>query len=64
MVQVKEFLNYQEGQDTMINKWLQEQGENIEIIDIKYSVGTFQAESSNGYNAQEFSGALIIYKTK
>jgi hypothetical protein len=41
MIQVKEFLNYQEGQDTRINEWLKEQGENIEIIDIKYSVGVF-----------------------
>jgi hypothetical protein len=64
MIQVKEFLNYQEGQDYEINKWLKENDGKLEIIDIKYSVGVFQAESSNGYSAQEFSGALIIYKTK
>ena len=64
MIQVKEFLNYQEGQENKINEWIQEKGESIEIIDIKYSVGVFQAEAQNGYSAQEFSGALIVYKTK
>lgn len=63
MTQVKEFLNYQEGQETEINKWLKEQGESIEIIDIKYSVGVFQSDEKAGWLAQEFSGALIIYKT-
>ena len=56
MIQVKEFLNYQEGQDTRINEWLQENDENIDVIDIKYSVSSFQA------TAQEFSGALVLYK--
>jgi hypothetical protein len=64
VIQVKEFLNYQEGQDNEVNKWLQEKGESIEVIDIKYSVAVFQAEAQNGYNAQEFSGVLIVYKTK
>lgn len=64
MIQVKEFLNYQEGQDTEINEWLKEQGENIEIVDIKYSVGVFNTDEKSGWNAQEFSGVLIIYKTK
>lgn len=56
MIQVKEFLNYQNGQENEINKWLKEMGEKIEVIDIKYSVSTFQND------CQEFSGALIIYK--
>ena len=64
MTQVKEFLNYQEGQDDIINKWLNEQDENIDIIDIKYSVGTFNADEKAGWNAQEFSGVLVIYKIK
>lgn len=54
MIQVKEFLNYQEGQDTIINDWIKQQGNNIEIIDIKYSVGMF-------HSSQEFSGVLIVY---
>lgn len=58
MIQVKEFLNYQEGQDVKINSWLKEQGESIEVLDIKYSVGSFQAD------IQEFSGVLVIYKIK
>lgn len=64
MTQVKEFLNYQEGQDDIINKWLNEQDENIDIIDIKYSVGTFNADEKAGWNAQEFSGVLVVYKIK
>jgi hypothetical protein len=63
MIQVKEFLNYQEGQDNMVNSWLKEKGDSIEVVDIKYSVGVFQAEAQNGYNAQEFSGVLILYKS-
>jgi hypothetical protein len=64
MVQVKEFLNYEEKQEGEINKWLEEQKDNIEIIDIKYSVGSFEADEKAGWNAQEFSGVLIVYKTK
>lgn len=60
MIQVKEFLNYQTEQESEINKWLKEQGVNIDIIDIKYSVNTFQ--QSDSYEAQEYSGALVIYK--
>lgn len=62
MVQVKEFLNYQEGQENKVNEWLQEKGESIEIIDVKYSVGAFQSDEKTGWTAQEFSGVLIIYK--
>lgn len=62
MIQVKEFLNYQEGQDEKINKWLSEQGDNIEIVDIKYSVGSFNSDGEVGSVGQEFSGVLIIYK--
>lgn len=57
-MKVKEFINYQVSQDTEINKWLEEKGDTIEIIDIKYSVGVFQEEK------QEFSGVLILYKEK
>jgi len=64
MIKVKEFLNRQEGQETEMNEWLKEQDKNIEIIDIKYSVGVFQADEKAGWLAQEFSGALIIYKIK
>lgn len=60
MLKVKEFLNYQENQDEVINKWLSE-NENINIIDIKYSLGCFQASKYCNY-AQEFSGVLIVYK--
>lgn len=63
MTQIKEFLNYQEGQDTEVNKWLNKQDKNIEVIDIKYSVGSFQADEKSGCDAQEFSGVLIVYKT-
>ncbi len=64
MTQVKEFLNYQSAQENMINEWLEEQGDNIEIIDIKYSVGMFSSDDRKGWDAQEFSGVLIIYKVK
>ena len=64
MIQVKEFINGQEGQDTEINEWLKENLENIEIVDIKYSIGAFQADEKAGWGSQAFSGALIIYKTK
>lgn len=56
MIQVKEFLNYQNDQDNQINTWLKEMNNKIEIIDIKYSVSAFQTD------CQEFSGALMIYK--
>jgi len=57
-VKVKEII-YQESQDEEINEWLEE-NPNIEIIDIKYSVGTFQ-ESGLG-DPEAYSGALIIYR--
>ena len=62
MIQVKEFLNHQEGQETDINEWLKDKGDSIEVLNIKYSVGVFQADEKAGWNAQEFSGALIVYK--
>lgn len=62
MVQVKEFLNYQNDQENQMNTWLKEMDNKIEIIDIKYSVSAFQAEPTYGWNGQEFSGALVIYK--
>jgi len=60
-MRVKEFLNYQINQEKLINNWLKE-NPNVEIIDIKYSVGTFQRDDANGWDAQEFSGCLILYK--
>lgn len=57
-MKVKEFINYRFGQDLAINTWLEEKGDTIEIVDIKYSVGVFQE------NNQEFSGVLILYKEK
>jgi hypothetical protein len=50
MIQVKEFF-YAYEED--INKWLKENQE-IEVIDIKYSVAIIEGERA--------SGALIIYK--
>lgn len=61
MIQVREFLNYQDGQDNEMNAWLKE-NPNIIIKDIKYSVSVFQADDIQGYDAQPFSGALIIYE--
>lgn len=58
MVQVKEFLNYQSKQEERVNDFLKEKGDSIEVIDIKYSVGTFKDPD------QEYSGVLIIYKEK
>lgn len=57
-MKVKEFINYRVGQDLAINTWLEEKGDTIEIVDIKYSVGVFQESN------QEFSGVLILYKEK
>lgn len=57
-MKVKEFINYRVCQDLAINTWLEEKGDTIEIVDIKYSVGVFQE------NNQEFSGVLILYKEK
>jgi len=62
MIQVKEFLNHQEGQETDINEWLRCKGDSIEIVSIKYSVGVLQGDEKTGWNAQDFSGALIVYK--
>jgi len=64
MIQVKEFLNYQSDQEKQINRWLKENEENIDVIDIKYSVSAFQAEENKGNDADAFSGVLIVYKTK
>lgn len=58
MIQVKEFINYQANQDNAANEWLQEKGDTIEIVDIKYSVGALQAFND------EFSGILVVYKVK
>ena len=55
MIQVKEFLNYQ-NQEKMVNDFLKEKGNSIEIVDIKYSVG------SCGKFNQAYSGILIVYK--
>lgn len=60
MIQVKEFLNYQSGQEDQMNKWLKEMNGKIDVIDIKYSVSAFQTDNCGV--AQEFSGALVIYK--
>ena len=69
MIQVKEFLNCRKGgggdflrdsQYDRVNDWLQEKKDIIEVIDIKYSVGTFQ--ESNRNSRQEYSGVLVVYK--
>jgi hypothetical protein len=60
VIQVKEFINYQK-QDEEVNKWLKEHSE-IEVIDIKYSVSTFQENRS--CDASDYSGILIVYKAK
>lgn len=62
MVQIKEFLNYQEGQDTKVNEWIKSMGETIDIRDIKYSVGSFPRDDAKGWDMKEFSGVLIIYR--
>lgn len=62
MFQVKEFLNYQDGGEEC-NKWLLQMKDAIEVVDIKYSVGVFQSSERYG-SSQEFSGVLVIYKTK
>jgi len=59
-MKVKEIINYQNAQEDKINEWLSKNPE-IEIIDIKYSVGTFQ-ESDNVGDAEAYSGVLILYK--
>ena len=64
MIQVKEFLNYQEGQENEVNKWLQEMGDSIKIIDIKYSIAALPPDTEYGWHTQETNGTLIIYKTK
>jgi len=61
MIQVKEFLNYQEAQEKMINDWLQEMDDKIIVNNILYSVSCFQESVAHG-NPKEFSGVLIIYK--
>lgn len=60
MIKVKEILNYQESQESKINEWFKD-NPNIELIDIKYSVGCFASDNTKGWDAQEFSGVLIIY---
>ena len=60
MVKVKEFLNFRDN-DKMVNDWL-EQNPKVEIVDIKYSVGTFQ--ESKSYDSEAVSGILIVYKEK
>ena len=62
MKQVKEFLNYQEAQEGMINDWLKEMDGKIIVNSIQYSVSCFQ--ESGAYGApKEFSGVLITYRT-
>lgn len=63
MIQVKEFLNYQNSQEETINKWLSA-NKNIEIVDVKYSVSCFQEDNINGWGSREFSGCLIVYRVK
>ena len=60
MIKIKEFLNFRNN-DKMVNDWLEE-NQNLEIIDIKYSVGTFQ--ESKSYDSEAMSGILIVYKEK
>ncbi|HOQ16640.1 MAG TPA: sporulation protein Cse60 [Defluviitaleaceae bacterium] len=64
MVLVKEFLGYEELQEKTVNRWLKEKGDSIEIIDIKYSVSCIQSSLETMSPPREFSGILIIYKTK
>lgn len=63
MVQVKEFLNYSNNLDSVVNQWLEE-NKDIEIIDIKYSVSSMMEELRYSQVSKEFSGVLIVYKTK
>ena len=60
VIQVKEFLNYKNNEQ-LANEWLSENHCEIEVIDMKYAVSTFQ--ESEGNEASEYSGILIIYKT-
>jgi len=62
MMQVKEFLNYQEGQEQMINDWLKEMDGKIIVNNILYSVFAFQSSNFTGCTGEAFSGVLIIYK--
>lgn len=65
MIQVKEFNNMQESKDyDEMNEWLKEMDSAIEVVDIKYGVSCYPPDDKAGWNAQHFSSALIIYKTK
>lgn len=62
MVQVKEFLNYGDSysnHNILVNEWLREKGDSIEVIDIKYSVAVIQGDSP-----QEVCGILAVYKER
>lgn len=54
MVQVKEFLNYGDSysnHNILVNEWLREKEDSIEVIDIKYSVAVIR-------------GILVVYKER
>jgi hypothetical protein len=53
VIQVKEIINYQEGQEAEINKWLKEIDGKIEIVDIKYSVAALPPDIEYGWHTQE-----------
>jgi len=64
MIQVKEFLNYQEAQEKVINDWLEEMEGKIVVNNILYSVSAFQSSNFTGCTGDAFSGVLIIYREK
>ena len=65
MIQVKEFNNMQDSKEyDEVNKWLEEKKEEIKVIDIKFGVSCFPPDIDAGWNSQNFSGCLIVYKPK
>jgi len=62
VIQVKEFLNYQEAQEKIINDWLKEMDGKIVVNSIQYSVSAFQPSNFTGCAGDAFSGVLIIYR--
>lgn len=44
-----------------LNKWLEENKDKVEVIDIKYSVASFT--ESKSYDSEYFGCALVMYNT-
>ena len=61
-MKVKQFLNYGEDLENVMNEWL-DKNKSIEVIDIKYSISVFQESNSVG-GAEPCNGALVIYREK